>query len=43
MVEAASGVERRHIALLLRPLMEALDMALTKYEAAIADALSSQP
>lgn len=43
MEEAASGGERRHIALLLRPLTEAIDMALTKHEAAKADALTSQP
>lgn len=42
MEEAASGTERRHIALLLRPLTEAIDMALTKHEAAKADALTSQ-
>ena len=41
MEEAASGAERRHIALLLRPLTEAIDMAQTKYEAAEADALST--
>jgi hypothetical protein len=43
MEEAASGGEQRHIALLLRPLTEAINMALTKHEAAKADALSSQP
>ena len=43
MEEAASGGERQHIALLLRPLTDAIDMALTKHEAVKADALSSQP